>query len=111
AALFVLILVVFLLTRRRTGRAEESEASAFESASEQCPIPEELLELSGVAYTRRVAALVIAVGLLVLPLATTPAQTNLASYYLLLTISMLSLVVLTGWAGQVSLGQFGLVGV
>ncbi len=111
AGLFVVILIVFLLTRRRTGRAEESEASAFQSATEQRPIPKELLDLPSVSYTRRVAAVVIGVGLLVLPLATTPAQTNLASYYLLLTISMISLVVLTGWAGQVSLGQFGLVGV
>jgi branched-chain amino acid transport system permease protein len=111
AGLFVLVLVAFLLTRRRSQRAEESEASAFESASEQRPIPKELLQVPTVAYTRRVFALIIGIGLLVLPLAATPAQTNLASYYLLLTISMLSLVVLTGWAGQVSLGQWAMVGV
>jgi branched-chain amino acid transport system permease protein len=111
AGLFFLILIAFLFTRGTGQRAEEAEASAFESASEQRPIPRELLELPTVSYTRRVFGALVVIGLLVFPLAGTPGQVSLASYYLLVTIAMLSLVVLTGWAGQVSLGQFALVGV
>jgi branched-chain amino acid transport system permease protein len=41
----------------------------------------------------------------------TPSQTNRVSATLILGMAALSLVVLTGWSGTVSLGQAGLVGV
>jgi branched-chain amino acid transport system permease protein len=109
--MFVLILVVFLLSRRRAGRSEEAEASSFESAAEQRAIPKEMLEVSGVAFARRAVVVILAIGLIVLPLAATPGQINDAGYLILVTISMLSLIPLTGWAGQASLGQFAFVAV
>ncbi len=109
--LFVVILGAFLLIRQRGQRAEEAEATAFESAGEQRPIPREMLALTSVAFARRAFVAVLAIGLIVFPLAANPGQTNEAGYLILVTISFLSLVVLTGWAGQASLGQFGFVAV
>src|SRR5581483_9563855 len=45
------------------------------------------------------------------PLVASPSQTNRVSATLILGMAALSLVVLTGWSGSVSLGQAGLVGV
>lgn len=109
--LLVLILAAFLLTRQRAQRAEEAEATAFESASEQRPIPGEMMALPLVANMRRALIAVVAIALVVFPLAATPGQVNEAGYLILVAASMLSLVVLTGWAGQASLGQFAFVGV
>lgn len=109
--LLVLILVAFLLTRQRSQRAEETEATSFESAKELRQIPKEMMELASVSVTRRALLVVLAIGLIVFPLAATPGQINEAGYLILVAVSMLSLVVLTGWAGQASLGQFAFVGV
>ena len=109
--LFVIILGAFLLMRQRGQRAEEAEATAFESAGEPRPIPREMLALTSVVFARRAFVALLAIGLVVFPLAATPGQTNEAGYLILVAITFLSLVVLTGWAGQASLGQFAFVAV
>jgi branched-chain amino acid transport system permease protein len=40
-----------------------------------------------------------------------PSQVNLASYCIVVTMIFLSVLVLTGWAGQISLGQMAFAGV
>jgi branched-chain amino acid transport system permease protein len=70
-----------------------------------------MLSVTSVSVLRRAIVAVVAIGLIVFPLAATPAQINDAGYHILVAIAMLSLVVLTGWAGQASLGQFALVAV
>ena len=49
--------------------------------------------------------------LLTFPFMTTSDVVNRASLACIYAMVMVSLVVLTGWAGQVSLGHFGLVAV
>ncbi len=109
--LLAVILIAFLLTRQRAQRAEETDATSFESAKEQRQIPKELMEIASVSIARRALLAVVGIGLIVFPLAATPGQINEAGYLILVAVSMLSLVVLTGWAGQASLGQFAFVGV
>ena len=58
---------------------------------------------TGVASTVVIAALI--------PLVVSPGRSYLLSQVCIYAMIALSLTVLTGWAGQVSLGQFGLVGV
>ncbi len=59
----------------------------------------------------RVAGAIALVVLIVLPLVITLASSQfLYSRVLLFALVALSLTVLTGWAGQLSLGQFGFVG-
>ncbi len=111
ALLLGVVLAGLLLHRRRAGRSEEQEATAFESAQEQRPIPRELLAVPSIGLTRRVLIGVVVGGLLLFPLVGTPGQINQTGFLLLVSISIVSLVVLTGWAGQVSLGQFAFVAI
>jgi branched-chain amino acid transport system permease protein len=111
-SLFVVVLLGLLAHRRRRGgRSEEAEATSFEALQEHRPIPNELLQLPSVSLTRRILIGIGLVALVVFPLAATPAQTNRAGYFVIVGLVILSLVVLTGWTGQVSLGQFAIVAV
>ena len=66
------------------------------------------------ASVRNTRLALIVVGLLaviVYPFVTSTGQTNLGGVIALHAIVAISLVVLTGWAGQVSLGQFAFVAI
>ncbi len=109
--LLVLIGVGLLVQQRKALRGGDEAATAWQASEEQRPIPKELLTVSSVRITRRV---LVVVGLLVVgifPFVTSTGQTNLGGIIALNAIVALSLVVLTGWAGQVSLGQFAFVAV
>jgi branched-chain amino acid transport system permease protein len=109
-----LLLVIgggLLAHRKRAGRSEENDSSSWEATKEIRPVPQELSAVSEVRRSRRFlvgAALVLVV---VYPFTTSTAQTNLGSLIFIQAIVALSVVVLTGWSGQVSLGQFALVAV
>ncbi len=60
---------------------------------------------------RHVGLAVAFIGAVLLPLVIDIGHTYLMSQVCVFAVIALSLTVLTGWAGQVSLGQFGLVGV
>jgi ABC-type branched-subunit amino acid transport system ATPase component/ABC-type branched-subunit amino acid transport system permease subunit len=108
--LFVVVLVALLLTRRPSG-ARDDEASTWQAAREARPVPRELVRLPEVRLGR-VAIVTAVVGfLLVVPAFLTLSQVNLAAAILIFAIVGLSLVVLTGWAGQVSLGQMAFAGI
>jgi branched-chain amino acid transport system permease protein len=111
-AMFVVIMVGLVLQRRSLFRAAASEdESSWEATAEPRAIPKELRGLRTLQVTRYVA---LGVGLLflgLLPFMFAVRIQNLLGVIALFTIVGLSLVVLTGWAGQVSLGQFGFVAV
>jgi branched-chain amino acid transport system permease protein len=106
AMVFLVAGLLLLQSRQKTSRAEIEAASGWRSTREIRPIPPELRSLPSVRKWLRVgtvAAVVVTAGL---PWAMSPAQTNLATAVLIYAIVGLSLLVLTGWTGQVSLGQF-----
>lgn len=111
AGLMVVVILVGLLAQRRTrSRALEAAASSWQAIAVFRPIPAELRALPQVLRLR-IALVVAAVGLAVgLPYLVGP--TNLPNLQILPIFGIVgvSLVVLTGWAGQISLGQFGIVG-
>ncbi len=110
--LFAVVAAGLFLQRSRLTRSEQSEESTSWSAStEQRPIPAELAALPSVRWARRLlvgAGLVVAVAY---PFAVGTGATNLGAVIAVDAIVVVSLVVLTGWAGQVSLGQFGFAAV
>ena len=110
--LLVAVIAALLLRRRATGRLEDSMAeTSWQATEEPRPIPEELRGVTALRVSRLV---LIAVGLAavgVFPFLAAARLINLGSVIALVTIVTLSLVVLTGWAGQVSLGQFAFVAV
>ena len=112
AVLFLIVLVGLLLVRRSgTGRVDTDSASTWQAAREVRPIPRELAGLPEVRAVRFGMWAVIGVFVLTLPLWMSNSRLSLATIIVLFAIVASSLVVLTGWAGQVSLGQMAFVGV
>jgi ABC-type branched-subunit amino acid transport system permease subunit len=110
AVLFLIVLGALLLTKRpRVGRG--GDVSTWQAAREVRPIPRELVRIPEVRYTRWGLGAVILAAVLALPAWLPQSKINLAAAIVIFGIVGLSLVVLTGWAGQVSLGQIAFVGI
>ena len=103
---FVLLLA-FLLLRpvARAGRVDPTGGS-WQAAREVRPVPAELRGLRDIGRLRRRVGIALAVVLLGFPFVMSPSQTSSGTIMLLYGIVGLSLLLLTGWAGLISLGQF-----
>lgn len=109
--LFLLIAAGLLAQRRKLARSEAAASVSWSATDEPRAVPKELAILTGVRVARLAIFATVGVTALALPLVLTTSRLFLASVILVNAIAVLSLVVLTGWAGQVSLGQYGLVAV
>ncbi|HLF41174.1 MAG TPA: ABC transporter permease [Acidimicrobiia bacterium] len=105
----VVILVGLLFRREPAGRAAEQSSSWSEVAVAR-PIPTELRDLPEVRHARRALVGVGAAVALAAPFVAGPSTTTLFALALVWGITGVSLVVLTGWGGHISLGQFAIVG-
>jgi branched-chain amino acid transport system permease protein len=111
ALMIVVILAGLLAQRRSRSRAVDAGASTWQTIANFRPIPLELRGLPEVVRLRAgflVAGLAVAVGVPFLIGASDMSHLQILPIYGIVGVS---LVVLTGWAGQISLGQFGLVGI
>src|SRR3954451_2828412 len=108
--LLVVILIVLLLRRERFNRAVETGIGSFKSLMEVRPIPAEMRKLPEVRYGLWALRLLLIISALIFPIFASPSRTQLAGLILIYSIVAVSLVVLTGWAGHISLGHFALVG-
>lgn len=109
--LFLVIAVGLLLQRRSERRSERGVVTNWQAVEEQRAVPKELRAIPSVRYTRWT---VYALALLLLfgyPFVFSTGLTVLGAVIAINAIVGVSLVVLTGWAGQVSLGQFGFASV
>jgi len=106
----VVILVALLLRKERLTRAETGESS-WDSAGVLKPVPRELRDLREVRWARRGLAAVGALVAVLGPLALSPSTVTTLTFALVWALVAMSLVVLTGWGGSISLGQFGIVGI
>ena len=107
--LLVIIIVALLVQRRRLGRLE-SGSSTWQAVQEVRPVPTELRHLPEVRLARwGLGALALAV-LAVLPYVIPLSKASLVSVIMIYAVVGISLVILTGWSGNVSLGQWALVG-
>ena len=110
-ALLIVIGVALLVQRKQLSRTEESAVSGWAAVEEIRAVPPVLRELAVVQSARRWVAFVIGVLVIGYPFAMSQSQVSLGATYAIYGIVGVSLVVLTGWGGQISLGQFGLVAV
>ena len=110
AAILVVILVALLTQRADFSRALLS-AGNWEMVKSYRPIPAELRRLPEVSRARK--AMWTGVGALALlaPFLFGRGGASFATLILIFAMVGVSLVVLTGWAGQISLGQFAIAGV
>ncbi len=104
------IVVALLLQRKRLGRVDLG-ASTWRAVQEVRRIPTELRRVREVQVGR--FAVFGGVGLLALivPFFLSGSNTNLASAILIYSMIGISIVMLTGWSGNVSLGHWAFVGV
>jgi branched-chain amino acid transport system permease protein len=109
---FLIIIAALLLQRRGSAsRVDDDQTSTWQAAREVRPIPRELADVPEIKWGPRVFLGVLTVLLVFLPAVFDPGRLHLASVVIIFSIIGLSLVVLTGWAGQVSLGQVAFVGI
>jgi branched-chain amino acid transport system permease protein len=111
AIMLPVILVALLLQRRLFSRASEQAQASYRAVHEPRAVPAVLRRLPEVVLAQRAVWVGVAVVALALPFAVGPLYRNDASLVLVYALLGLSLVVLTGWAGQISLGQVGFLGI
>lgn len=107
-ALFALLLLVLLVRVRnlRTGAREEERSSWLVTGRRRRGVPD--------AVRRRIrngGLLSTAAAVILLPAVLDQSRAFLFSRIFVFAVVALSLTILSGWAGQVSLGHFGLVAV
>ena len=111
AVFYLLVLSVGLLAQsKRMDRVEQAQVS-WAATDEPRRVP---AVLAGLPVVRGVRYGIYGVALLIVgivPFVASIGFVNLASTIALTTIVVISLVVLTGWGGQVSLGQMGFTAV
>jgi branched-chain amino acid transport system permease protein len=108
--IFVIVLAALFFVRRAT-QTRAGEVSNWQSVDEVRPVPAELARLPEVrAFFWGIATIVVAFVLLV-PTFLSEAKLSLATVVAIFAIVCVSLVVLTGWAGQLSLGQVAFMGI
>lgn len=109
------VIIVALLARsllgRSDSRADADDTSTWQAAEEIRDVPPELRRVPEVMFARVGIALVIAAGALSLPLFLGTADLIKATAVAVFGIIGISVIILTGWAGQVSLGQMAFVAV
>lgn len=108
---FAIIVGILLLRPREVTGRLAAAAGAWATSRETRPVPTALRELLPVRRMRRWTAGVLALVVLGLPWVLSPSGTGQATQFVTYAIVGLSLLVLSGWTGQISLGQFGLAGV
>lgn len=110
ALLLIVIVVALLLQRGVYSRVSESDNTTWRSVAEVRPIPRVLARLSSIRWTIRGGRLAVAAIALLVPFVVSTSDVYLFAYIVIYAIVGLSLLVLTGWTGQISLGQFGFAG-
>lgn len=106
-----LVIVVALLVRKvGATRADNDRTSSWNMSDEIRPVPNELRSLPEVRALRWGGATVLAGVALALPWWLAVGNQLKATAAIVFVIITMSVVVLTGWAGQVSLGQMSFAG-
>ena len=105
AILALVILGSLVFRHQQRARVSIEEASTWRATATARPIPPELRHLPEVRAIRTGAVVVAVLGLLALPNFLAVDSALRASAVLIYAIVAISVVVVTGWAGQVSLCQ------
>jgi branched-chain amino acid transport system permease protein len=110
AFLVLVILTALLLQRGFFTRAAETGIATWRAIREVRPIPAELRGLPEVRNTMLALRVILMAAVATVPIWADPAQEEVIGLLYIYGIVAVSLVILTGWAGHISLGQFALVG-
>ncbi len=108
--LLVVILVALLTRRAGASRAKDSDA-AWQDTGTVTSIPARVAVLPQVRAARIAGVVAIVAAAVLVPLVLSEPDLFTLSVATVWGIVGVSLVILTGWNGQISLGQFAIVGV
>jgi branched-chain amino acid transport system permease protein len=110
AMLVVVILVALLVQRDFFARVAETGISSWRAIREVRPVPEELRRLPEVRFGLRGIGLAAVLLAFAFPLWADTSQEEALALVWIYSIVAISLLVLTGWAGHISLGQWAFAG-
>jgi len=110
-ALLVLVLVGVAFQRRRQGRADDADLGDHVAVRAVHPVPAVLARLPEVRAGRVVVVVALLGAAVVVPLTLAPSDLDLLTVMAVFGLVAVSLTVVSGWSGQISLGQFGIAGV
>jgi ABC-type branched-subunit amino acid transport system ATPase component/branched-subunit amino acid ABC-type transport system permease component len=105
-----LVIVVVLLVQRSRSTSPDDPGSSWRSAPLFRGATKALTPLRRVRWSSRIMVVVGTLLLAFLPIVLDPARLFLATLTIILMMVALSLVILTGWAGEIILGQMAFVG-
>ena len=111
AVMLVVVVVALLAQRKSLSRALDSGVSSFQTVQSFRPIPTELRRLPEVVWGRIGIGIVVALLVVTAPWLLGDNETPEATLMVLYAMIGVSLVILTGWAGQISLGQYAIAGI
>jgi branched-chain amino acid transport system permease protein len=111
ALMLPLLLIAMLAQRGHLSRGQDSGLSTWKQSTEFRPVPSELRGLPEVAWARFGLGALALGAVVALPYVVGLKQQILASVVVVYAIVAVALVILTGWAGQISLGHWGFAGV
>ena len=111
ALMLPVILGGLLLRRNNLSRAMDTGISSFRTLQEFRPIPLELRRLPEVRAARVGVPLLVVGFLLAFPHLLGVSRAGLVTLVVIYAIIGVSLVVLSGWTGQISLGHFAFAGI
>lgn len=103
----VVIFVALIVVRQRGRRSNLESASSWLAIDDVRPLPASTARLPAVRIVRWGGGALLLAGAVLLPTVLSIDRSLKASALLIYAVLGLSLVVLTGWTGQVSLGQIG----
>ena len=108
-ALLVIILLALLLQRRTLQQRQSTELGLWESVRALRPAPSALRSLPAVRQGRALILVLLAALALLFPFVASAGQIHGGGVVMIYVMISVSLLIVTGWLGQINLGQFALV--
>jgi ABC-type branched-subunit amino acid transport system ATPase component/ABC-type branched-subunit amino acid transport system permease subunit len=106
---FGALLGTLLVQKRQDARVGGEDLGGFAGLTEVRPLPPAVAAMPLVRRAKLVGLLALVLITCVLPAAASNSQLTFFTFVLIFIIVATSLVLLAGWGGQISLGQFGFV--
>lgn len=107
----VLFAIVLGVVLSQGGGVRSGREGTFSFAPRSRPVPDAIRHLFVVRHAARGFGMLAFAAALVLPALLTVSRLNIVTTALAIALIGLSVTILTGWAGQLSLGQFSIAGV
>ena len=109
--LLAIVLIALLTQTAKKGRAFSTGVSTWQAVKDVRNTPTELRKVREVRLARLGLAVVGTIFALAFPFVIGAEESGLAVELVVFAMVGVSLVILTGWSGQISLGQFAITGV